>query len=219
MEIDEFLNKIENGESVELEKPKPIIDQIAEQLNNEDNDKIAISDKVIAELKKYSEKLNEEKLANETIITKIKQQLLNIRNNINSNNLIIAKSSFQEISNLYEMIPEDFSNERLELKKDIASMESILTSKLLEFYTKDFERKKRIILMSIEQARRFAREKNIEGAIREYRRCQEVYHSLSEGFLQRKVDLYEQIVELYKEIIIAAQISNLQNKLVMPKTE
>ncbi len=215
MDIDEFLTKVENGEKIELEKPKSQVDEIIENLNKPDMDKIAAADKVIYELRNYENKLKTNFTYAQSNINRIKQLLLDIRNKINANDIISARNIFLTIADIFEMISEDYLEEKNDLKKDMAGIEALLLTKVSEFNKKDFERKKRIILMSMTQAKQYIKEKNVEGAVKEYRRCQEIYNALPEGFLTLKIEIYEQIIELYKEVLISAQINNLQNKLII----
>ncbi len=213
MEIDEFLDKVERGEAIEPEKPKTEIDLLAEKMNERGADKIAVSDKIISSLKEHAEKLKKDWSLAESKVSRIKELLLEMRNSLSKEDVIPAKKAHSEIMELFELIPPDFKEEKEMVKKDICSMEASLLQRSIEFDRKDYDRKKRIILMSMAQAKKLVQEKKVEAAINEYRRCQDVYHSLPEGFSIEKTELYERIVELYKDIIIAAQISSLENRL------
>lgn len=215
MDIDEFLTKVENGEKIDFEKPKSHVDEIIEDLNKPDMDKIAAADKVIHELGNYEEKLKNNFTYAQANINRIKQLLLDIRNRMNSNELITAKNIFATIGDIFELISDDYLEEKNDLRKDMTGIESQLLTKLADFYKKDFERKRRIILMSMSQAKQFLKDKNVEGAVKEYRRCQQIYYSLPDGFIIQKIEIYEEIIELYKEVLISAQINNLENKLVI----
>jgi hypothetical protein len=213
MEIDEFLDKVERGEKIDVQKPKTLIEEVLDDMAKKDMDKIAVCDKLMSELKKNLERINEDSSSAQVKINNIKELLLEIRNKIAQNDILVAKEIHHQITDIFDIIPDDFSELKNELKKDISAIEATLIPKIVEFQKKDFERKKNIIMISTNNARKFVKDKQLSSALNEYRRCQELYHSLPEGFMKEKIEIYITIVELYKELLILAQISNLQNQL------
>ncbi|MBI2208829.1 hypothetical protein HYU50_05020 [Candidatus Woesearchaeota archaeon] len=152
--------------------------------------------------------------------SKINNEKMNINRLISSAKNALERKNYGEALKLYseiisrrDSIPNAFFEEKRKLSKEILPFYAKLAEQIDMKFAGDFND-------SAEKADSLARdsfssiEKNdIANAKNFYEQALEIYKSLPQGFLMRKIELGNKLIALYKEISILIQIQALQQQL------
>lgn len=243
MDIDEFLDRELAGVKKEpilpgFLKEKP--DDYEETLDKI-NEHIEKNELVEAE-KLYSDiwsKIKDKKLTwNENLyitLTEINKRLTNRLNNLYSTlkekiNIIyglmararddlrkgkneLAVSVYSEIMDIFNSIPNAFLVDKRKIYNEILALYRELKANVDKEFFNDFNSKISQINSVIYSTKVELQKNNIQAAINYYTSCLNLYNALPNGFFTYKIQLSSKILELYKEITVILEISNLKSKL------
>jgi len=146
-----------------------------------------------------------------TILTLIAKARISLRQGNNG----AALTDYSQIINLYNKIPDAFLGE----KRKIYIREIVPFHKeLRENIEKNFFRSLSSELFQINNLINSTKTELLRGNVKEaakfYTYCLNSYNALPNGFFLQKIELSNKILELYKELTIILEISNLKSKLI-----
>ena len=129
---------------------------------------------------------------------------------LTNGNVAEAKKVYEEASVVHRNIPDDYFEQKsllgdrlMELYKQInTSLLRLLSSKALEV-SKHIEE-------LISNAKIYISQNNFNGAADIYKRCVDIIDKVPQSFLKQRLELYNELFNLYKQINIKADIKRLQ---------
>ncbi len=135
------------------------------------------------------------------------------RNELQNKNFEAATRSYSEISKLRDSFPDFLLEEKKEINKEIFRLYEELRDKIDLKFIDDFKE-------SIAKADNLAKNSfsnlrmgKVEEAKNSYEEALKAYKDLPNGFLDRKMELGNKLLELYKELSISTQIKDLERQL------
>ncbi|MBI2651472.1 hypothetical protein HYX01_03305 [Candidatus Woesearchaeota archaeon] len=227
MDVDEFLDReVQVKKKVEVEK-KPIIVEAEEQKtavkhyfelwNKISKSRFQWDAAAYEEISKVAERVKED-LAK--TIPEVKRRRAIIKQLIGKTLILLGKKDYAAATKLYseiceirDSLPDFFLEERKELNTEIFMLYEKLHEDIDSKFIADFKDSISKVRSHIQDAASHLDSKNMEDAKNFYERAIDAYTSMSEGFLQEKIELGAQLAELYKDISISMQIQSLQQKL------
>lgn len=233
MDIDEFLEREMKGEGKEEGKDKPIHQATQEEapvINVEGSIKhfLELWGK-ISELKlKWDSKLYKEIIGTKE---KAQQELYKAAVNLDRDKKAIKKligkaldemdkGSYEEASHIYsdiskmkDSLPDFMAEEKRELNSEILAIYQKLHNGMDNKLIADSKKVANTIDLSINDAALSLAAGDLEKAKVLYEKIVESYKALPNGIMQKKLELGERMLKLYKDLSIQAEINELQQEL------
>ena len=227
MDIDEFLDK-----EVQVEKKEEKEEDVAIEITKEEKDnikhyfdlwnkvseaKFKWDNDLYAELNKVGNTVKEKlgklvpSLEREKNI--IKQLIGKAVNELEREKYESATKLYSEISDMKNSFPDFLLEEKKELNKEIFQLYEKLHDKIDLKFINDFNESIAKVDGLIKNSFSSLNIGRLEAAKNFYEEALEVYRSLPNGFLARKIELGNGLLALYKELSIHMQIKTLQQQL------
>lgn len=132
---------------------------------------------------------------------------------IDKKNYDAAKKLYDEISSMSDKLPDFLMDQKKELGREIFALSQKLHEGMDRKFTSDFwgsalkiENFSKDAFLSFDAA-------DMERAKALYEKALEEYKGLPKGFTQKKIEMGEKLLKLYKELSIQMQINELQQQL------
>ncbi len=212
--------KVKSGEIYTLKTLLPkVLNELREEFKRAERP-TSILDSIKKEYEIAKEALdnNQESLAREKFssiekqISKLYKELYRIPEN-NLNQLIkraselidkgdfeAAKKVYDKLEEEYTHLPEDYRKKMNLLKEQLVMLSSKLSERIKQKYSEDMKNGSDIIKKHIRTALHYLNNNELSEAIKEFNKIKEVYYLLPKGFVDKKIELNQLILEAYEKI-------------------
>jgi len=168
-------------------------------------------DEIKKALSLMSSKINGEKIS-------IKRLIGSAKNALERKNYGEALRLYSDIISIRNGMPNAFFEEKRELNREILPFYARLSEQIDIKFIEDFNYSAAKADSLISSSFSGIGKNNIADAKSFYQEALEIYKSLPQGFLMRKIELGSRLIALYKELSILMQIENLQHQLSHERT-
>lgn len=136
-----------------------------------------------------------------------------VRNDLKKGKTRSAVTAYSEIIETYDGFPDVFLVDKRGIHNEILMLYRELKQGIEKNFFQDLDSKVVQIRNFIYSTETELQRNNFSQAIKYYTNCLSLYNALPSGFLMHKIQLSNKILELYKEITITLEISNLKTKI------
>tara|TARA_Y100000034_G_scaffold96396_1_gene117360 strand:+ start:2589 stop:4943 length:2355 start_codon:yes stop_codon:yes gene_type:complete len=142
-------------------------------------------------------------------LEKIKQGTVDINKLLKQGNGLIKKKDidnavqvYNEVKSVYDSLPSGFFSEKTKLAENILKFFQKLSTITTKINNKNMELKTKEILVLVNQIEAFIAQRNVEKAIDVYTKLKKVYSSLPPGYLTKKLDIQEKMINIYRQLMV-----------------
>lgn len=169
-------------------------------------------DEIKKTLSIMSSKMNTEKMS-------IRKLIGSAKNALERKNYGEALKLYSDIISMRNDMPDAFFEEKKELNREILPFYAKLAEQIDIKFIEDFNDSAAKADSLIRDSFSGIEKNNIADSKKFYEGALEIYKSLPQGFLMRKIELGNRLIALYKELSILMQIENLQQQLSYEKAD
>ena len=148
---------------------------------------------------KYKEAYNKSLMEN---AAKINSLIKEMQQKIRNNDIGPSESIYKEIKQLYTGLPEGFLREKTDLQGKIVKVYEELAAKSEAMASRDFLSKLSEINKLILDAENLIKKKEFDMADEIYPEIVSAFSLLPEGFLEKKIELRNRILALYRDVML-----------------
>ncbi|MBI2136404.1 hypothetical protein HYU06_04995 [Candidatus Woesearchaeota archaeon] len=123
-------------------------------------------------------------------------------------NFTEAADKFNELKELYAQLPNGFLQKKSELHDKLVKLHETLVTNRAKVYSADLSRKSTIIVKLLGNGWNALEREDVDTAVKIYQEIRKVQKTLPAGFMQKKIQMGEQITVFYEELAaMKAEIS------------
>jgi len=155
------------------------------------------------------------RLNNELSIALQKEELKRIKQGIGVINTLLKQGTeqiknkqidesvqtYNKIKEEYNSLPEGLYGEKTQLAENILTFFQTLTNITNTLHKKDMEEKEKKIIQLVNKIESEIIKRNVEKAIDVYTELKTVYETLPPGFLDKKLDIQEKMINIYRQLM------------------
>ena len=142
-------------------------------------------------------------------------QLQNLKSELVPLNIKLIEERIDKINRLWEKVPKVFFTDLIKERVQSAKALMIAEEFLQKEYTNDFEDKQNTILKLFEKFHKYYLRKDVNNTIATYDEISLTFEDMPNVFLEKKVELYKQISQLFNSINDLIMTSNVNLFLEM----
>ncbi len=113
-----------------------------------------------------------------------------------------AIETYNNIKTLYNSLPEGFYGDKTKLAEDVLDFFQNLSQITSALNKQNMSIKTSKILALVNQIEALIARRDVEQAIQTYAELKEIYSTLPPGYLDRKLDLQEKMINIYRQLMV-----------------